>query len=424
MSARITNVYNENKIAFSALVFATIVFAINTFDIVSIFYLIAAEFNEDVSLLGLISATLVLGIGLLQIPGGIMAAKYGPKNTAIVGMLVIMISSVFIGISTDIYQIAIFRFILGGGLALFFPSAIVLSAQNFRKGSEALAVGVIAGSSEAGIVIGLIGWTLLALSIGWRSSIIIGALLAAIAAVILYLLVPPRMKIIITTATTNKQQSFTIQLRHIRSLLTDKSLIILGIILLGSQVAFEQSLAFTPFSLRESLHVEPVLAGLIGSLVPLAAIAGSPITGWLYDKKRNLSRLALVLAGGLLIGTSINYFGVLPAAIASTMTVGFIGGGLFTLLSNAAREKVATGVRKHKLEYTTLSVNWVHAIALTGTFWAPVVFSSAALKYGYGIAWTLIGAVSFAIILSFSLIERHRSDKNQDDALTKGLKDE
>src|SRR5919108_1699084 len=109
MSARTTNVYNENRIAFSALVFATIVFAINTFDIVSIFYLIAAEFNEDVSLLGLISATLVLGIGLLQIPGGIMAAKYGPKNTAIVGMLVIMISSVFIGISADIYQIAIFR---------------------------------------------------------------------------------------------------------------------------------------------------------------------------------------------------------------------------------------------------------------------------------------------------------------------------
>jgi MFS family permease len=403
-----TNVHNENKIAFSALVFATIVFAINTFDIVSIFYLIAAEFNEDVSLLGLISATLVLGIGLLQIPGGIMAAKYGPKNTAIVGMLVIMISSVFIGISTDIYQIAIFRFILGGGLALFFPSAIVLSAQNVRKGSEARAVGVIAGSSEAGIVIGLIGWALLAASIGWRSSIIIGAVLAAIAAATLYLLVPPRMKIIITT-TINEQQSFTVQLRHIRSLLTDKSLIILGIILLGSQASFEQGLTFTPFYLQESFHVEPVLAGLIGSLVPLAAIAGSPITGWLYDKKRNLSRLVLVLAGGLLVGTSINYFGILPNAIASTLIVGFIGGGLFTLLSNAAREKVAAGSGKHKLEYTTLSVNWVHAIALTGTFWAPVVFSSAALGYGYGIAWTLIGAMSFALILIFSLIERHRS---------------
>lgn len=405
-----TDVHNENKIAFFVLVFATIVFAINTFDIISIFYLIAAEFNEDVSLLGLIAATLVLGIGLLQIPSGIMAAKYGPKSTAIVAMVVIMISSVFIGVSTDIYQIAIFRFILGGGLALFFPSAIVLSAQNFRKGSEALAVGVISGSSEAGIIIGLVGWAILAASIGWRSSILIGAVLAAISAAILYLLVPPRMKII-TTTMINKQQSFTIQLPHIRSLLTDKYLIILGLILLGSQASFEQSLAFTPFYLQEALHVEPVLAGLIGSLVPLGAIAGSPITGWLYDKKRNLSRLVLVLAGGLLAGMSINYFGILPSAIASTLIVGFIGGGLFTLLSNAARERVATGIGKYKLEYTTLSVNWVHAIALTGTFWAPVIFSSAALGYGYGIAWISIAAISFALILIFSLIEGHRSNK-------------
>jgi MFS family permease len=400
MSGEQTSVHNENKIAFSALVFATIVFAINTFDIISIFYLIAAEFNEDVALLGLISATLVLGIGLLQIPGGIMAAKYGPKSTAIVGMLVIMISSVFIGISTDIYQIAIFRFVLGVGLAFFFPSAIVLSAQNVRKGSEALAVGIIAGSNGAGGMIGLVGWALLAASIGWRSSIIIGAVIAAIAATVLYLLLPPRMKI----TTTIKQQGFIIQLSHIRSLLTDKSLIILGIILLGSQTAFEQTLAFTPFYVQESLQVDPVAAGLIGSLVLLAALAGSPITGWLYDKKCNLSRLVLTLAGGLLAGISINYFGILPTAVASTLIVGFIGGGLFTLLSNAARERVATGTGKHKLEYTTLSVNWVHAIALTGTFWAPIVFSSSALQYGYQIAWPIIGALSFALIVGFVIL--------------------
>jgi MFS family permease len=138
--------------------------------------------------------------------------------------------------------------------------------------------------------------------------------------------------------------------------------------------------------------------------VLLAALAGSPTIGWLYDKKHNLSRLVLILAGGLLVGTSINYFGILPTAIVSTLIVGFIGGGLFTLLSNAARERVATGMGKHKLEYTTLSVNWVHAIALTGTFWAPILFSSSALQYGYEIAWPLIGALSFALIVGFVIL--------------------
>lgn len=48
----------------AALVFSTIVFAINTFDIVSVFYLISAEFNEDATLLGSISASLVMFLGL------------------------------------------------------------------------------------------------------------------------------------------------------------------------------------------------------------------------------------------------------------------------------------------------------------------------------------------------------------------------
>ena len=70
----------------------------------------------------------------------------------------------------------------------------------------------------------------------------------------------------------------------------------------------------------------------------------------------------------MLVGVSVNYFQTLPAAILSAIIVGFVGGGLFTLLSNAGRERVANSEGEHKVEYTTLSVNWIHAIALTGTF--------------------------------------------------------
>jgi MFS family permease len=179
------------------------------------------------------------------------------------------------------------------------------------------------------------------------------------------------------------------------------------------------TLAFTPFYLQESLHLEPAGAGLIGSFVLLAALAGSPTIGWLYDKKHNLSGLVLVLAGGLLAGTSINYFEVLPAAIISTLIVGFIGGGLFTLLSNAARERVATGTGKHRLEYTTLSVNWVQAVALTGAFWVPFVFSSSALEYGYEIAWPMIGALSFSLIVVFVVLLGYRGRSSNNNAVSR-----
>ena len=54
-----------------------------------------------------------------------------------------------------------------------------------------------------------------------------------------------------------------------------------------------------------------------------------------------------------------------------------------------------------KPEYSTLSINWVHAIAVTGVLWAPILFSSSAIQYGYVTAWPVIGLSSFTIIIAF-----------------------
>lgn len=390
MSIEVEKRSSGNGVAIIVLILATLVFAINTFDIFSMFYLIAGEFNQDVSFLGMISATMVIGIGLLQIPAGILAAKYGPKRVAILGMTIIAISAGLAGITSDLYQIAVLRFILGGGLAFFFPSVIVLGSHYIRKGSEALGTGIVVGSNAAGGVIGLVGWALIAGVLGWRAGIIIGAILAGVAAIAMYLLLPR----------IAKSGSFTIKVSHVRGLLTDKNLIIIGVILLGSQAAFEQVLAFMPFYLQQALTIEAPVAGLVGSFALMTALAGSPIIGWVYDRTRNLPVLTILLAGAILVGVSINYFQTLLAAISSAIIVGFVGGGLFTLLSNAGRERVSIGKGEHKVEYTTLSVNWVHAIALTGTFWAPILFSSSAVQSGYATAWSVIGASSFVIMIA------------------------
>lgn len=144
---------------------------------------------------------------------------------------------------------------------------------------------------------------------------------------------------------------------------------------------------------------------MVGSFALMTALVGSPVTGWLYDKKRNLPLLAIILAAAMLLGISLNYFQALPAAIGSAAIVGFVGGGLFTILSNAARERSASGQGEHhRPEYATLSVNWIHAIAVTGTFWAPILFSTAAIQYGYQTAWPLIGTLSFGIMIISSLV--------------------
>jgi MFS family permease len=380
-----------NKAAVAVLIFGTVVFAINAFDLFSTFFLIAEEFHGDVSMLGIISASMVIGIGIAQIPAGILAAKHSPRIAAVVGMIIICATSALMALSTDFFQIAVQRGIMGGGLALFFPSAIVLGAQYLRKGSEGLGAGIIVGANAAGGLLGLVLWAIIAGILGWRTGIILGAALAAVAAIAMFFVLP-RM------ASTNARE-FAIKASHIRAFITDKYLIIIGITLLGSQAAFEQVLAFMPFYLQQVLTVEPATAGLVASFALMSALAGSPITGWLYDRKRRIPLLILMLGVGIFIGISLNYLQTIGAAILSSVVVGFAGGGLFTLLTSISRERVATGQKEHhRVEYITLSVNWVHAIALTGTFWAPILFSTSALQYGYAYAWPLLGIISVSIM--------------------------
>ena len=52
---------------------ARIVYTINWFNIASIFYFIALDFKQDISMLGIITASFLIGVGLFQVPAGILA---------------------------------------------------------------------------------------------------------------------------------------------------------------------------------------------------------------------------------------------------------------------------------------------------------------------------------------------------------------
>ena len=54
----------------------------------AVFAFIAHDFGQDVSGLGFVTASFYIGLGVFQIPGGIFAAKFGPRKVAIYGMLV------------------------------------------------------------------------------------------------------------------------------------------------------------------------------------------------------------------------------------------------------------------------------------------------------------------------------------------------
>ena len=77
-----------NRAAVLSLLFARVIYAINWFNIASIFSHIASDFKQDVSLLGLLTTSFLIGVGLFQVPGGILAAIQGSRRTAIYGITI------------------------------------------------------------------------------------------------------------------------------------------------------------------------------------------------------------------------------------------------------------------------------------------------------------------------------------------------
>jgi len=107
-----------SKLIFTLLL-ARIQYTINWFNISSVFYFIALDFNLDINALGLITTSFLIGVGLFQIPAGILVAKYGPKQISIIGILLSSIIAIISGFSQDEIQISTARFLIGIGMAFF-----------------------------------------------------------------------------------------------------------------------------------------------------------------------------------------------------------------------------------------------------------------------------------------------------------------
>ncbi len=119
--------------AVSSLIFARIVYTINWFNVASIFYIIAIDFKENVSGLGLITASFLVGVGLFQVPAGILAAKYNPRKIAVFGILLASSATILIVLCTNTIQMAILRFVVGIGMACFFGPSVILISKYLGK---------------------------------------------------------------------------------------------------------------------------------------------------------------------------------------------------------------------------------------------------------------------------------------------------
>ena len=415
-----------NRWAVSSLLFARIIYAINWFNIASIFSLIALDFKQDVSLLGLLTTSFLIGIGLFQVPGGILAAIKGSKRTAIYGITIASSAAFLCGLSSQLQQIEILRFAVGLGMALFFGPSVTLITKCLGRGKEGFAVALLNSSHSIGGIIGIFGWIILAEIMGWRQSLLLSGVLGLISSMFMIAFLPrqeenndkekeeKQHQKLIRQQIPNKQKHYQIKKSDIRRVLFDKSLFMFGLILLGAQIAWGLSLTFIVFYLEDYVRTSPPIAGLIAGLGLMSGVISAPIFGRIYDKTKNIGKLlfvcGLLMSAGLAgiaftTGTSLGLY----IAGVSNVLVGVFSAAVFTIAyasSNITYKKGRMEMMKNednsieaKSSFDTLAISWVNGLSLFGAFWVPILFSFIVQHVGYAIAWLVGGLLSFLLIL-------------------------
>ena len=368
-------------------------YAVNWYNIGSIFSFLALDFGENVSGLGILTGTFYLGLGLGQVPGGIIAAKVGPRKTAIYGTTIASLACLLSGLASEFYQIAMLRLVAGVGMALVFAPGVALIAKYFGQGAEGLGVGVYNAFYYVGGAVGLFGWAVFAGVLGWRLSLESSGALGLITGVIMLLVLPKDI--------VNHQ--FSIKSSTLVDVLTNGSLILLGAELFIITGGASLVTAIMVYYMEQRLLIDSALAGLIAGLAPILAFVGSLLAGRNYDRRRQASRMIFLSGFVMAIGLTLASIATIYAATLSTLIVGFCSGAGATAGFSAARE-----VRGGDA-YEALAVGWVNSLQLYSGFVWPIIFSFIVVHANYMAAWLTAGVFTLLVALGTRIWRMHTS---------------
>jgi len=375
--------------ALGSMIIARIVYALNWLNVGAIFVLMASDVGAGVSGLGIVSAAFYLGIGIFQIPGGLLAAKWGPKKVVVLGIFMFSFSVLGTAVSATIPELAVLRFIVGAGMAFVFAPGIVIITRLLRGGKSGMGVGLFNSAYDLGGLLALSGWIAVAMVTGWRLSLVTSGGLGIITGILTFLFVPG----------DEVRAEFRISMRPLLDVLKNRQLILIGLGTIGFDVGNTIISSFMIYYLVSIKAASGTVAGLVASLVTVVPIFAALWFGRAYDvivKHRMIMTLAILGSAGSLV------FGAFPsilAAILCSAIGGLVAGVGYTFAFAGARDLNRAGK-----EYEGLAISWVNSIHLTGSFLPPIFFSYIVESLGYSQAWLWSAALTLVFLVPILLM--------------------
>ena len=376
--------------AVAALVAARIVYAVNWLNIGAIFVLMGPDLGAGVGGLGSVTSLFYVGLGLGQVPGGLLAARWGPKKVVALGVFVSSFAVLGTSVSSSVPEIAALRFVVGAGMALVFAPAVVLVTRLFRGGRSGLGVGLFNSAYDAGGLVGLFGWVVIATVMGWRPSLAISGCLGVFTGILVLLYVPR----------DEGRADFVVRTKALTDILGNRQLILLGLGTLGLGVGNVVIQTFMGYYLVHAYGLPPSVAEAITSMVVVLPVFTALVAGRHYDRT---GRPKLMVVSSLVVSSVALLVGAFPSPLTALACA--VAGGVAAGFGYTAAFAGAKDLNKADQEYDGLAVAWVNCIQLLGSFWPPLLYSYLVEVAGYSSAWLGSAALSTVFVVPLLLMK-------------------
>jgi MFS family permease len=345
------------------------------------------EFGLSKSAAGLLVGAYAAGALVAAIPGGIAAARYGPRRALLIGITIMGIASLGFGFAGDAWTLGIARFAQGVGGSLAWAGALtwLIAASPVNRRGEML--GTAIGSAIFGALLGpAIG--ALAHHVGPRSVFVGLAGLTAVLAV--WTLRTPGAKAEPPRPGAIRRALGEPQIRQALWLMTVPALVfgVVGVLVPLKLDRAGWSATAIAVAWVVSAAIEMVIAPLIGRV---------------SDRRGRLLPLRAALGGAVVVlvafALSDRPAAVVPILIASGITFGAFWAPAMALLSDAAdRIGLAQG-----LAFGLMNLAWG-----TGNALGPAIGGALAEGAGDALPFALLAAFCLATLASLGVAGTRR----------------
>lgn len=359
---------------------------------------VVLELGLNSSETGIITAAYLLGYAIFQIPASVLGVRIGPGRVLCGATLVMSAAAIAACLLNSLSGWVIARFVMGVGGAAVLPLSIQLLIDLFCGPRLLKGLGIFIAGWGTGITVSMIGAAPLLEQVGWRSVLIMSALLGLGVLVILRRVLPPDRP-----RAGRPSVNFQNPKQIVRTLGRNYTLIMMGIINVAGTSSTVCLLAWAPAYLTSAFGASTaqVSASLspIGVAMTLGAWAGGKLTvlaGW----------RAIVVASLLTSSVLIALIPLQSSGLAITALAVVVGvtGMLFAAPVQSLLAIIVPG------ELAGVAAAYYNTLGFLGAFAVPLIFGLTVDWMSFEAGWIFCAGVVLAGILAAMLIPVTRNN--------------